>query len=83
MTPCSSLWSSSTPEHVPPCAMGFDSFCSTATVAPSSNADSAAGTPPVPAPTTTTSKVFSSAMSVMGSMTTGDSSKSLACKPAG
>ena len=43
------------PVEEPPWEMGALSFCRQQAVAPSSTAERAAGTPPVPAPTTTTS----------------------------
>ena len=55
MTPWSSLLSRMMPVDDPPWETAASSFCRQATVAPSSSAESAAGTPPVPAPTTTTS----------------------------
>ena len=55
-------------------------FCRQATVAPSSRAVRTAGTPATPAPTTTMSKVCSSANSVMGSSSTQLASTSSWCR---
>ena len=54
-TPAGSVWSRMMESQVLPCEMAVASFCSSATFAPASKADSAAGTPAAPAPTTTTS----------------------------
>ena len=66
-TSAGSLVARSMPLPELPWLMAWFSFCRSATLAPASSAESAAGTPEAPAPTTTTSKSFVSLMSVMGS----------------